>query len=240
MMLRPNEAETVRQYTMTFTKFPLIAAMATVVALGACTNPNGTILASSNDPNQRAKNGALIGAGAGAVIGALSKGDGNRDNGALKGALIGAAIGGGGGAILDRQERDLRASLGNGRVTITNTGDRLIVTLPQDILFATGSSAVQSGLIGDLGAVAANLRSYPNSTVQVIGHTDSDGEAAFNQQLSESRANAVANVLLSNGVGGARVQAIGRGESQPVASNLNAQGKSQNRRVEIVILPTAG
>tara|TARA_B110000977_G_scaffold197178_1_gene279091 strand:+ start:407 stop:1084 length:678 start_codon:yes stop_codon:yes gene_type:complete len=224
---------------MTFVKFPLVAAMATVVALGACTNPNGSILAGENDPNQRAKNGALIGAGVGAVIGALSKGDGNRDKGALKGALIGAAIGGGGGALLDRQERDLRASLGNDNVTINNTGDRLIVTLPQDILFASGSSAVRPDLQRDLGAVASNLQAYPNSTIQVIGHTDSDGEAGFNQQLSESRANAVAGVLLNNGISNARVQAFGRGESQPVASNLNPQGKAQNRRVEIVILPNA-
>ena len=130
---------------MTFVKFPLVAAMATVVALGACTNPNGSILAGENDPNQRAKNGALIGAGVGAVIGALSKGDGNRDKGALKGALIGAAIGGGGGALLDRQERDLRASLGNDNVTINNTGDRLIVTLPQDILFERCASRPSAG-----------------------------------------------------------------------------------------------
>ena len=224
---------------MTFVKFPMVVAMTAVVALGACTNPNGSILAGENDPNQRAKNGALIGAGAGAVIGALSRGDGNRDQGAVKGALIGAAIGGGGGALLDKQERDLRASLGNNNVTINNTGDRLIVTLPQDILFASGSSAVRPDLQRDLGAVAGNLQAYPDSTIQVIGHTDSDGEAGFNQQLSESRANAVAGVLLNNGISNARVQAFGRGESQPVASNLNPQGKSQNRRVEIVILPNA-
>jgi outer membrane protein OmpA-like peptidoglycan-associated protein len=207
--------------------------------LGACTNPNGSILAQDGDPNQRAKNGALIGAGAGAIIGALSESDGNRDTGAVRGAVIGAVIGGGGGAILDKQERDLRASLGNDRVTINNTGDRLIVTLPQDILFATGSSAVRPDLVRDLGAVAGNLQAYPNSTIQVIGHTDSDGEAAFNQQLSESRANAVSSVLLNNGVAPGRIQAFGRGESQPVASNLNPQGKAQNRRVEIVILPNA-
>jgi outer membrane protein OmpA-like peptidoglycan-associated protein len=224
---------------MTFSRFPMVAAMAGVIALGACTNPNGSILAQDGDPNQRAKNGALIGAGAGAIIGALSESDGNRDTGAVRGAVIGAVIGGGGGAILDKQERDLRASLGNDRVTINNTGDRLIVTLPQDILFATGSSAVRPDLVRDLGAVAGNLQAYPNSTIQVIGHTDSDGEAAFNQQLSESRANAVSSVLLNNGVAPGRIQAFGRGESQPVASNLNPQGKAQNRRVEIVILPNA-
>ena len=224
---------------MTFLKFPLVAAVTGVVALSACTNPNGSILAQSNDPNQRAKNGAILGAGAGAVIGALSKGDGNRAGGAVKGAVIGAALGAGGGALLDKQERDLRASLGNDNVTITNTGDRLIVTLPQDILFATGSSAVRPDLQRDLGAVASNLQAYPASTIQVVGHTDSDGEAAFNQRLSEDRANAVASVLLNNGVGPSRVQAYGRGEAQPVSSNLNPQGKAQNRRVEIVILPNA-
>jgi len=224
---------------MIFSKFPIVAAMAATIALGACTNPNGSILAPASDPNQRAKNGALIGAGAGAVIGALSRGDGNRDQGAVKGALIGAAIGGGGGALLDRQERDLRQSLGNQNVGINNTGDRLIVTLPQDILFASGSTSVRPDLQRDLGTIAGNLQAYPNSTIQVIGHTDSDGEAGFNQRLSEGRANAVANILLNAGVSGARVRAEGRGESQPVASNLNAQGKAQNRRVEIVILPNA-
>jgi len=224
---------------MTFIKFPALAALVTVVALGACTNPNGSILAQPHDPNQKLKNGVLIGAASGAVIGALSKGDGNRDKGALRGAIIGGALGAGAGALLDKQERDLRASLGNDNVTINNTGDRLIVTLPQDILFATGSSAVRPDLQRDLGAVAGNLQAYPDSTIQIIGHTDSDGDAGSNQQLSEDRANAVANVLLNNGISRSRVQAYGRGESQPVSSNLNPQGKAQNRRVEIVILPNA-
>jgi outer membrane protein OmpA-like peptidoglycan-associated protein len=224
---------------MTFLKFPLVAAVAGIVALGACTNPNGSILAQPGDPNQRAKNGALIGAGAGAIIGALSESDGNRDTGAVRGAVIGGLLGAGGGAILDRQERDLRQSLGNNNVSINNTGDRLIVTLPQDILFATGSSAVRPDLQRDLGAIAGNLQAYPDSTIQIVGHTDSDGEAAFNQQLSESRANAVASVLINNGVPSQRIQSFGRGEAQPVASNLNPQGKAQNRRVEIVILPNA-
>jgi len=223
---------------MTFMKFPLVATMTAVVALAACTNPDGTIGASSDDDFQRTKNGALIGAGAGALIGALAN-DGNRSKGAITGALAGGFVGGGIGAVLDKQERDLRQSLGNDNVTITNTGDRLIVTLPQDILFAVNSSAVRPDLQRDLGTVASNLQAYPDSTVQVVGHTDSDGEAGFNQGLSEDRANAVASVLLNNGVPSQRVQAFGRGEAQPVASNLTPEGKAQNRRVEIVILPNA-
>ena len=81
---------------------------------------------------------------------------------------------------------------------------------------------------------------YPNSTIQVIGHTDNEGDATYNQALSERRANAVADVLMAEGVPFGRIDAIGRGESQPVTSNLTPEGRAQNRRVEIVILPTAG
>lgn len=222
---------------MISTKTYIAATLAGVLALGACTDP-GRIGAGPNDPNQKTKNGALIGAGAGALIGALSEGDGDRDKGAVRGALLGAAIGGGVGYSLDKQEADLRRAL-DSNVVITNTGDRLIVTLPQDILFATGSSNVQPGLIDDLQALASNVQVYASSTLQIVGHTDSDGDAAFNQTLSEGRARAVGNVLLQNGVPQSRLQTFGRGESQPIASNLTPQGKSQNRRVEIVILPNA-
>ena len=158
--------------------------------------------------------------------------------GALAGAVAGGALGAGYGYSLDKQEADLRRQL-DSDVIITNTGDRLIVTLPQDILFATDSTQVQAGMQNDLAALARNVNVYSNSTLQIVGHTDSDGEASYNQQLSEGRARAVANVLVSNGVPGSRIQSVGRGESQPVASNLNAAGKAQNRRVEIVILPNA-
>ena len=93
--------------------------------------------------------------------------------------------------------------------------------------------------MADLGALAGNLQAYPNTTVQVIGHTDNTGAASYNQSLSVARANSVTNILLQNGVAPSRVIAMGRGEDQPIASNLTADGRRQNRRVEIVILPTA-
>ena len=222
---------------MTFSKIYLAAALAGTLALGACTDP-AQLGAGPNDPNQKTKNGALIGAGAGALLGILTSDDGDRADGALKGAVLGGAIGAGVGYSLDKQEADLRQSL-DSNVVITNTGDRLIVTLPQDILFATDSTAVQPGLLDDLQALANNVQVYANSTLQVVGHTDSDGDASYNQQLSEGRANAVAGILVSRGVPQSRVQAFGRGESQPIASNLTPEGKAQNRRVEIVILPNA-
>jgi outer membrane protein OmpA-like peptidoglycan-associated protein len=230
-------AEKIKAVEMISSKLTLAGLLAGALALGACTQ-TGQIGAGPNDPNQKTKNGALIGAGTGALLGALTASDGDRGDAALKGAVLGGALGAGVGYSLDKQEADLRRQL-DSNVVITNTGDRLIVTLPQDILFATNSTAVQPALRDDLRALANNVNVYRNSTLQVIGHTDSDGDAAYNQQLSEGRANAVARILMADGVPAQRISALGRGESQPVASNLNAAGKQQNRRVEIVILPNA-
>lgn len=220
---------------MISSKLSLAALVAGALTLSACTDP-GSLVAQPGDPNQKTKNGALIGAASGALLGALSKGDGNRADAALVGAVVGGAVGAGIGYSLDRQEAELRQQLGS-EVGIVNTGDRLIVSLPNNLLFATDSSVLTPTLQGDLRALAQNVQTYPDSTLQIVGHTDSDGDAAYNQTLSESRAQSVANVLIGNGVPAQRVRTFGRGESQPVASNLTPEGKAQNRRVEIVILP---
>jgi outer membrane protein OmpA-like peptidoglycan-associated protein len=223
---------------MNLMKTPIILAVCSAFALGACTDP-ALLGGNPDDPNRKTKNGAAIGVAAGALLGALISKDGDRADGALKGAVLGGAAGAGVGYSLDKQEADLRRDLGNDNVTVQNTGDRLIVTLPQDILFATDSFSVRSDLRRDLNAVAGNLQAYPNSTIQIVGHTDSDGDAAYNQQLSERRANSIADILLDAGIPFSRIQTFGRGESQPVASNLDPAGKAKNRRVEIVILPNA-
>lgn len=211
----------------------LAIALTAVVALGACTDP-ATL--GAGDPNQKTKEGALIGAAIGAGIGLVTAG-GNKGKSALIGAAAGAAAGGLIGNSLDKQEAELRAQLANDGITITNTGDRLIVSLPQDITFATDSFTVRPSLQSDLGKVASHLLKYPDSTVQIIGHTDSEGDATYNLGLSQRRADAVADVLQSNGVTYSRLQITGRGEEQPVASNLTAEGRAQNRRVEIVVIP---
>jgi outer membrane protein OmpA-like peptidoglycan-associated protein len=217
---------------MTLSKLSLSTALCGAIFLSACTDPN--------DPNRQAKTGTLVGAGAGAVVGALM---GNDPEERRRNAVLGAAIGGGGGAIignqLDKQEADLRAQLGNDNVSIVNTGDRLIVTMPQDILFATNSASLRPDLQRDLRTVGQSLLAYPDTTVQVVGHTDNTGDASFNFDLSQRRAQSVASVLLSEGVPSFRIQSIGRGEDQPIASNLTPEGRAQNRRVEIVILPNA-
>ncbi|CAG0909486.1 unnamed protein product, partial [Cyprideis torosa] len=202
-----------------------------LIGLTACTT-------GPDDPNRKAKQGALIGAAAGAITGRLAGGDdkGERNRATVAGAILGA---GGGAAIgnqLDKQEAELRQQLGNDTL-IQNTGDRLIVTMPQDILFATDSASLRPDLQSDIRTVARSLLNYPDTTVQVIGHTDNTGEAGYNLELSKRRAQSVTSVLISEGVPGGRLISIGRGEDQPIASNLTPEGRTQNRRVEIVILP---
>ncbi len=215
------------------TPVKIIAGLA-LLAIAGCTDPAQV---DANNGYQKTQSGALIGGLVGAVTGAVVSDDKG------KGAIIGGAVGALGGAAignaLDKQEAELRQQLNNDDIRITNTGDRLIVTMPQDILFAVDSSTVQPGLRSDLLTVASSLQQYPDSTVQVIGHTDNTGDAGYNQGLSERRANSVADVLMNGGVAFSRIQTFGRGEDQPVASNLTDEGRSQNRRVEIVILPTA-
>ncbi|PID36097.1 MAG: hypothetical protein CR993_06995 [Rhodobacterales bacterium] len=192
------------------------------------------LLAGCDTMGQRQAAGTGVGAAAGGLLGGLlSKNAGGAAVGAVAGGIIGGAI----GQELDKQAGELRAGFGDNRIGVVNTGKSLVVTMPQDILFATGSARLSGGLTADLRVLAAHLKKYPNSTVQVIGHTDNVGAAAYNLNLSRQRAAAVSGVLVSNGVPASRLATVGRGEDQPVASNLTAAGRAQNRRVEIIILP---
>jgi len=214
-------------------KTPLILATASVLALTACVDPN----AYPNDPNARSRNGAILGGLTGAVLGGTSGGD-DRLAKAAVGGIVGAALGGAVGASLDQQAAELRGSL-NSNISVTNTGQYLIVNMPQDVLFATDSATLRPDLTRDIKAVASSLLRYPNSTIEVIGHTDNTGSGAYNQDLSQRRAVSVANILRESGVPNGRVTAFGRGEDVPIASNMTPEGRAQNRRVEIIIRPTA-
>jgi outer membrane protein OmpA-like peptidoglycan-associated protein len=187
--------------------------------------------------NQNRNSGAALGATAGVLAG-IASGNTSEErtrNAALAG-IVGAGIGAGIGNALDRQEEELRQSLG-GNVDVTNDGSNLTVTLPDNILFAVDSSTLGGNSQASLNTLAASLVRYPNSTVRVIGHTDNTGAAGYNQTLSQQRAQSVTSVLINGGVAPSRISAIGRGEDAPVASNLTPDGRQQNRRVEVIITP---
>lgn len=207
-----------------------ILATASALALTGCV---------SNTPQpmgERTQSGAIIGGMLGGFLGATNN-DSNPAMGAVVGAAAGALAGGAIGAALDRQAQDLRGTLANDQIMIQNTGRELIVTMPDGILFDVDSAAIRASLQSDIRALARNLRQYPDTTVDVLGHTDNTGSAAYNEDLSARRAQAVAGVLLEEGVAPGRVRAIGRGEDDPVASNLTPEGRQLNRRVEVIIRP---
>jgi len=217
---------------MSLSKVSIAVALSSVLALTACEEMNDP-----NNPNRNTQTGAAVGAGLGALVG-IAAGDTaeERRRGAVVGALIGGGIGGIAGADLDRQEAELRQQLGSS-AQIVNTGQQLIVTLPQDILFATDSANLTGGLRSDLTALAASINRYPDTTVNVIGHADNTGSASYNQDLSARRAQAVSAVLIQSGVAPFRIRSIGRGEDSPIATNLTPEGRAMNRRVEITITP---
>lgn len=209
-------------------KTTVIAAMAGAIALAGCTNPDGT--------TNSARTGATLGAIGGSIVGA-SSGKGGLQT--AVGAGIGAALGGAIGSSLDAQAADLRQNVSNPDVGIVNTGNELVVTLPEAITFATDSAVVSISAQRDLGALAQNLLKYPDSRIIITGHTDSTGSLAHNMDLSKRRAQSVALILSNNGVPAQRMTTVGAGPNQPAASNGTDQGRAANRRVEIVIRPNS-
>jgi outer membrane protein OmpA-like peptidoglycan-associated protein len=176
------------------------------------------------------RTGALGGAAAGAVVGGLA-------GGSVRGAIVGAAIGGAAGAavgaIMDSQAEDLQDRLPNARVE--RIGEGIAVTFDSGILFAVNQSTLQPAGQQNLRDLAASLEEYEGTEVLVVGHTDSTGEEAYNQSLSERRADSARTFLTGAGLDAGRVRAMGRGELEPIATNDTDAGRQQNRRVEIAI-----
>lgn len=213
---------------------PLIMGAVGFLALTACTDP----AYQAGGERQRTGQGVAIGAAIGGLLGATRESGNDRVRNAAVGAAIGAAVGGAIGYSLDQQAAELRNDFGNGEIDVINTGNELIVRMPEAILFATDSAQLNSQLRSDLFVLADSLNKYPQSIVTVTGHTDNTGTAAYNQDLSERRAWSVASVLQSGGVAGSRINVVGAGESQPIATNQTVAGRAQNRRVDITITPT--
>jgi len=185
--------------------------------------------------NPNTAGGAIIGALGGAAVGTLFGGS-NRRN-ALIGAGVGLLAGAAVGQYMDRQERELRAELAGTGATVDRQGDSLLVSFPAQVTFQIDSSEVRPAFHGTLNDVSATLNRYPQSYLDVVGHTDSTGAADYNQSLSERRASSVSNYFRSRGVEPARIASYGMGETQPVASNADGVGRQQNRRVELRITP---
>jgi outer membrane protein OmpA-like peptidoglycan-associated protein len=185
-----------------------------------------------------ASKGAGIGALAGAVLGAAT-GDNSKERRerALIGAGIGALTGAGVGAYMDRQEAKLRAQLQGSGVSVTRSGNDLILNMPGNVTFRTASSDLNASFFKVLDSVALVLKEFDKTTIDVEGHTDSDGSDQYNQELSLNRANSVGSYLQSHGVNQQRIVAFGAGEVRPIAPNTTAQGKQQNRRVELKLQP---
>lgn len=177
--------------------------------------------------------GALIGAGAGAVAGGVI---GNQTGSTTRGAIIGAVVGGAAGAIIghqmDQQALELEQNIPGAKVH--RVGEGIAVTFDSGLLFAVDSDVIKGEARTNLDALAASLAKYPKSDLMIVGHTDATGSDSYNMALSKRRATSARDYLRSHGIV-RTIQALGRGESEPIADNDTEAGRQQNRRVEIAI-----
>ncbi len=218
------------------TTIGLCAAVAGAMLLTSCATYTGQT-SNPNDPNHT-RNNALIGAGIGVVAGLLSGGNAvERRQRAMVGAGVGGLAGAGVGAYQDRQEAALRRDLEGSGVDVVRQGDNITLNMPGNVTFAFDSSNLQTQFYPVLNNVAGTLTQYDQTVIEVAGHTDSVGSDAYNQKLSEQRANSVAAYLGGHGVNQQRMIIVGAGETRPIASNDTDAGRAQNRRVEITIVP---
>lgn len=205
-------------------KIRSLTVITSLVALGAtgCSSLSQT------------ERGAVIGAAGGGAIGAII---GRQIGSTARGAVIGAAVGGAAGAVIgrqmDQQAEELAESIPG--ATVQRVGEGIVVTFDSGLLFPYDSDVLVPAAQDNIRNLGASLQRYPETEVLIIGHTDAAGTDAYNQALSDRRANSAANLLASYSVPRDRIRTMGRGESDPVAENGSEAGMQQNRRVEVVI-----
>lgn len=195
--------------------------------LGAC---------ATDDPNQRAKAGAAIGAVAGAVLGHQA----HDKRGRYVGAIAGAAAGAGIGNYMDKQEQEMERQLAeeqrNHEIELERVReDTLKLNLNSEVSFGSNSDKLNPAFNATLGKVSDIISQYNETNVQIIGHTDDRGSESYNLGLSERRAQAVANYFSQNGVASQRISTEGQGEKNPRSDNSTKSGRQSNRRVEIFL-----
>jgi outer membrane protein OmpA-like peptidoglycan-associated protein len=206
---------------MTLTK-SLLSATVLAVLLSGCEMNN-------------AGKGAAIGAAAGGVLGKATSN--HKDKRFFIGAAIGALAGAAVGDYMDKQEEAFRDELAGSGVEVVREGDNLRLVMPSNITFATDQSYISSGFNDTLNAIANVMNKYEKTYLSVEGHTDSTGKDSYNMNLSRERAQSVKDYLVNQQIMATRVSTKGYGETRPIATNDSANGRAQNRRVEIQIVP---
>ncbi len=208
------------------------ATMGLALATAACMTDPYT--------GQQTINRTAVGIGVGALggylLGDVIGGDHDR-NAKVIGVGIGALAGGVVGNYMDQQEAELRRQTAGTGVDVLRQGDELVLRMPSGITFQVDRYDIQPQFQSTLDQVAQTLSSYNQTYIDVLGHTDSTGSDAYNQALSQRRAQAVSDYLAAHGVDRARIGIRGYGESQPIASNDTDIGRAENRRVEIKVVP---
>jgi len=206
----------------------LIIGLAAIVALTACTTNPYT-------GEQQVSKTAAYGGGAAAVCGLLGALDSKKKarNAALGCGIVGAGV----GAYMDVQESKLREQLQGTGVQVVREGDNIRLIMPGNITFETDSYNLKSSFYPVLNSVGLVLAKYADTTLRVTGYTDNTGSRQYNQTLSERRARSVADYLVTRELAQSRMYVQGLGPDDPIASNANAEGRAQNRRVELTILP---
>ncbi len=208
----------------------LITAASILVVSGCATSPY-------QGEHARTATGATVGAVAGGVLGRAVAGRGDRTAGVLVGAAVGATVGGLIGRQMDQQEAELRRQMEGTGVDVVREGDTIRLQAPDNITFDTNRADVKPQFRPVLDQLAYTIRQYPDTVIRIEGHTDSTGSAAYNQTLSENRALSVRSYLIQSGVAANRIEAVGYGMTRPIANNATPEGRAQNRRVEILIIP---
>jgi len=186
----------------------------------------------------KAEKGAIIGAGAGGAAGAVI---GHATGSTVRGAIIGAVVGGAAGAVIghqmDKQAQELAYDLPG--AVVQRVGEGITVTFPEGLLFGFDSDQINTAAQDNLRRFAASLQKYQNTRTLIVGHTDSEGSADYNMDLSNRRAVSAANFITGEGVDRARISTAGRGEGEPIATNGSDAGRQLNRRVEVAIYADA-
>ena len=190
-------------------------------------------LAGCKTMNKSQKGAVIGGAGGGVVGGVIGRSVGNT----AMGAIIGATVGGVGGAIIgrqmDKQAEEIAKEMGD--ADVIREGEGIVIRFREKVLFAYDRSDLSADAKASLDKLKTTLLKYPETNITIIGHTDSKGTRQYNQTLSESRANSVAAYTSQNGIDNNRLTAIGKGETDPIATNDTEEGSASNRRVEFVI-----